>query len=172
MRRARDDAKTKDDAEDIVAEIRRVVEYCGNNVDCRRMQVLAFFDEKFQSRDCHSTCDNCLNVSAVFEEDVSEAAANMVRLTDELNGLVTRSKLIDVFTDKLTKELKDWDYSQVPHKGSGKDMPREHAERIFDHLVSLGVLAFQDRKNFGGWSNSYPISVSCHCVTVYGNRTN
>ena len=42
-----------------LSNITRVVEYCENQVDCRRQQVLLYFNEPFDPLLCQGTCDNC-----------------------------------------------------------------------------------------------------------------
>jgi bloom syndrome protein len=39
--------------------LRRMVEFCENQVECRRTSLLEYFGEHFSRADCHDTCDNC-----------------------------------------------------------------------------------------------------------------
>ncbi|XP_063928003.1 uncharacterized protein LOC135141081 [Zophobas morio] len=39
--------------------LKRVVQFCENTVDCRRVQTLAYFGEKFDRKNCNYACDNC-----------------------------------------------------------------------------------------------------------------
>lgn len=54
------------------------VSYCENDVDCRRLIQLVHFGEKFDSSNCHKTCDNCVKVTSFVEKDVTEIAKQLV----------------------------------------------------------------------------------------------
>ena len=41
------------------ANLDHMVRYCENMTDCRRQQVLSYFNERFDSAACRKTCDNC-----------------------------------------------------------------------------------------------------------------
>ncbi|KAH9951444.1 P-loop containing nucleoside triphosphate hydrolase protein [Amylocystis lapponica] len=43
--------------------VKEDVEYGENNVDCRRQQVLSYFGENFDPRNCHGKCDNCCDTT-------------------------------------------------------------------------------------------------------------
>ena len=36
-----------------------MVEFCENQVECRRTSLLEYFGEHFSNANCHETCDNC-----------------------------------------------------------------------------------------------------------------
>ncbi|RYR02598.1 hypothetical protein Ahy_B06g081396 [Arachis hypogaea] len=57
----------------------RMVSYCENDVDCRRLLQLAHFGEKFDSSTCQKTCDNCLKNTSFIEKDVTEIAKQLVK---------------------------------------------------------------------------------------------
>ncbi|RHY00483.1 hypothetical protein DYB36_004025 [Aphanomyces astaci] len=54
--------------------LRRMVEFCENQVECRRTSLLEYFGEHFSSDNCHHTCDNCKarsNGAAFEKKDVT-----------------------------------------------------------------------------------------------------
>ena len=45
------------------------VSYCEEQVDCRRVMIMAHFGElNFAARHCHKTCDNCLKSAGANHE--------------------------------------------------------------------------------------------------------
>jgi superfamily II DNA helicase RecQ len=79
--------------------VRRVVQYCMNNTDCRRAQVLGYFGETFLKKDCHKTCDNCMSGGNYEQRDVSAFAKDAIRLVQsmERDKGVTMLHAVDVF---------------------------------------------------------------------------
>lgn len=78
--------------------VRRVVQFCINETDCRRMQVLSYFNEAFDPRDCHETCDNCKNPGGAPKSDVTAVAQDAVGLVRSIEGdQVTMLYAVDVF---------------------------------------------------------------------------
>ncbi|KAL0548888.1 hypothetical protein IC582_013365 [Cucumis melo] len=55
----------------------RMVSYCENDVDCRRLLQLVHF-EKFDPGNCKKTCDNCLKSTNFIEKDVSDVTKQLV----------------------------------------------------------------------------------------------
>ena len=63
--------------------LRNVVQFCENRSDCRRVQVLAYFNERFTAEECNNGCDNC-NSNSVFEtRDFTEHARHAANLVDK-----------------------------------------------------------------------------------------
>jgi len=60
-------------------EVKAVVGFCLNDVDCRRLQLLSHFSETFDHRHCEKTCDNCSSAEEVIEEDFSAEARQLVK---------------------------------------------------------------------------------------------
>ncbi|OBZ75722.1 ATP-dependent DNA helicase hus2/rqh1 [Grifola frondosa] len=85
---------------------RRVMEYCQNEVDCRRVQVLGYFGETFHPQNCHQLCNNCRDPTAEIKEDLTEVAVNAIKLMQALanNGSqLTKSQFVDVMRGTLEK---------------------------------------------------------------------
>lgn len=64
--------------------LRRMTEFCENQVECRRTSLLEYFGEHFSSEDCHQTCDNCKNraMGITFEKtDVTEDCLTILRMS-------------------------------------------------------------------------------------------
>lgn len=55
--------------------LRRMTEFCENQVECRRTSLLEYFGEHFSSEECKETCDNCKSraLGLVFDKtDVTQ----------------------------------------------------------------------------------------------------
>lgn len=89
------------------ANIRRVVQYCINENDCRRSQVLQYFGEKFPREECHKTCDNCMAPKTSEPRDVGELASEAVNLVRaiQMDKGITMLYAIDVFRGSKTQKV-------------------------------------------------------------------
>ncbi|KAJ9257353.1 hypothetical protein DTO207G8_2107 [Paecilomyces variotii] len=118
--------------------LRNVVQFCENRSDCRRVQVLAYFNEPFRKEDCNSSCDNCKS-DAVFEtHDFSEHAALAVKLVRRLKDnkeRVTLLQCVDIFRGVKNKKIKD-QHRDLPEFGAGSDLELGEVERLFFRLLS------------------------------------
>lgn len=132
-------------------------EYCYNDSDCRRMQVLKHFGEKFDPKDCHKLCDVCALDESMLEEDVTGTAVEVLQLTEDLtpNGeKVTRIALADVYRGSQKRDYKNKGYDSLPLFGAGKAIQNDKLSRILDHLLAEDALDMVSVKN-GAWSCMY-----------------
>lgn len=90
------------------ANVRRVVQYCVNETDCRRSQVLQYFGEQFPRELCHKTCDNCLAPKNTDTRDVVDLAKSAVQLVRDLqhDKGITMLYAIDVFRGSKTAKVR------------------------------------------------------------------
>jgi superfamily II DNA helicase RecQ len=76
------------------------VSYCENNVECRRVQLLDHFGEKFDRADCQTGCDNCANPAAASSRDVTAEAQAIARIAQHIishNAQCRHNVLSEVF---------------------------------------------------------------------------
>ncbi|KAF8522149.1 P-loop containing nucleoside triphosphate hydrolase protein [Hysterangium stoloniferum] len=138
--------------------VRTVVQYCQNKIDCRRVQVLGYFGQAFDSKACQKRCDNCLDSSGSSEEDMTEVAVQAIRLVKDLLNReknVTKLHCLDVFRGANTKAIRDRGHNHVELFGAGSSLTREQCERLFDHLLSLEGFRQISVPNKSGWNNLY-----------------
>lgn len=134
--------------------LREMVQYCDNKADCRRVQVLRYFSEVFQKHDCHNGCDVCASSATFTMQDVTELAANaidIVRSYDEKEEKVTLLRCVDAFRGASSKYAQ----STSDAAGSGKDLERGEAERLFYALVAEGALEEYQVMNMGKFPVQY-----------------
>ncbi|KAL8293156.1 hypothetical protein RQP46_000850 [Phenoliferia psychrophenolica] len=137
--------------------VRRVVQYCINEADCRRMQVLAYFGETFDPRDCHKTCDNCATPGGGKpKSDLSDVAKDAVGLVRSIeDDKVTMIYAVDVFYGSKTAKIKAAGHDQNEYAGKGSSYQRGDVERLFQLLAAEGAFAEKIVGNKAGFTNAY-----------------
>ncbi len=136
--------------------LNRVVSYCYNTYDCRRQQVLRYFDEEFSPKDCHQTCDNCRRDTGELEEkDFTEHAKQILELMPNLTGHVTLQHCVDVYRGSRKRDVVDRGHLDVEHAGKGASLNRNDLERLF--YVMLGDKALEEYSwlNGAGYAQAY-----------------
>jgi bloom syndrome protein len=132
--------------------------FCTNETDCRRVQVLNYFNEPFTRDACNGQCDNCRSDATFNSVDLTAYAQQAVSLVtkatgggggsaaDDYDGYgrrssshVTVNQLVDIFRGSGGKKIKD-EWSYVAEFGAGSDLNRGVVERIFHRLLSEDVL--------------------------------
>jgi superfamily II DNA helicase RecQ len=139
-------------------EVRSVVRYCQNEVDCRRVQLLAYFGETFHHKDCHKSCDNCLDSSEVIKQDMSAAALEAIYLVKSLTqdkAKTTQNYCLDVFRGANRKEIRERKHNNHPFYGAGSKIPRDMVDRLFCQLLVVDAFRLVSVQNNSGWHNNY-----------------
>ncbi|KAJ4476228.1 DNA helicase [Lentinula aciculospora] len=117
-----------------------VVEYCLNVSDCRRVQLLQFFGEKFERRHCRRFCDNCSHAVEMVERDLTEEARAIVTLTQHFHStaqLVTLEQCRAIFRGADTSVVRERGHNRLPQYGAGKHLDIELHEQLFKRLCFL-----------------------------------
>lgn len=134
----------------------RMVQYCFDTYNCRRQQVLKYFDEDFEAKDCHQTCDNCRRDQGELEDkDLTDDAARILEMIPSLTGHVTLQHCIDVYRGMQKKEIKERGHHNAKHAGAGKSLPRNVLERLFYSMHSCKAIKEYTRKNEAGYAAAY-----------------
>ncbi|KAH9812869.1 P-loop containing nucleoside triphosphate hydrolase protein [Melampsora americana] len=86
---------------------RRVVAFCLNKLDCRRMQVLDYFSETFSPAECKKTCDNCMSGQTVVQQDVTSYVVSAIKLIKRVteSDSITMAQCIDIFRGSKNKRV-------------------------------------------------------------------
>lgn len=151
--------------------INEVMRFCMNKTDCRRAQVLAFFNEIFDPVNCNANCDVCLtrDKNVYEEEDVTEDAISLLRMVDNLRdkGKVTVMLAAEIWRGSNRAAVRA--YSGNKYFGAGKDWDRAESERLVQFLLIEKGLQEYTTKNKAGWTNSYlEVSLDIHRVPQLG----
>ncbi|KAK9314674.1 hypothetical protein V1522DRAFT_408456 [Lipomyces starkeyi] len=138
--------------------LKQVLQYCENQTDCRRHQVLQYFNEKFDSKNCHNQCDNC-RIATVCEfetRDITGITKDIIRTILAIqDDNVTMLHCMDVFRGAKTAKIQSAGHNNVPGYAAGKDVERTDMERIFHHLVAQSILKESAIVNKSGYASSY-----------------
>ncbi|KAF8738626.1 hypothetical protein AX14_010914 [Amanita brunnescens Koide BX004] len=149
---------TQDVIDRQLGEARKVVTYCMNLSDCRRVQLLQHFDEKFDKAGCKSMCDNCNYGGPLEKMDVTPAAVNAVQVFRTLrlkNENVTLDVCRGILAGSKAADILNRGFDNLPAHGSARDLPKGVIELMLHRLLSLDVLNSFSVENGGGWHTSY-----------------
>jgi bloom syndrome protein len=136
--------------------LNRMVQFCENKHDCRRVQVLNYFGEQFQKEDCNHTCDNCSSESVFEIQDftaVAKAALNVVRKFHK--DKVTLLHCVDIIRGSKHQNIISRGHNTVDGYGRASDMQRGEVERIFYRLLSEDAIAEDNVVNRAGFATQY-----------------
>ncbi|KAI0747800.1 ATP-dependent RNA helicase [Daedaleopsis nitida] len=124
-------------------DLMTVFRYCTNDVRCRRQQVLAYFSEKFDKKDCQDLCNNCRDKTPTETVDYTRDAANALRLLASLNqngGSLTKHMFVSALRGSKLKHMVEKGYDKDPHYGPCKHLSQNIVERIIDEMLFEGLL--------------------------------
>lgn len=154
---------TEEDKTRLTEEVRKVVDYCTNISRCRRVQVLRYFGEVFDEKDCHKSCDVCMDDRQAITRDVTAEAINVINLAKSMTGNNTINHCKAVFFGRKTKDVLQRGHDALPGYGKGSGLGQKLVDQLFEELVNMDVLQEIAKSNAGGWSNNY-LQVCCHKV--------
>ncbi|EXJ93033.1 bloom syndrome protein [Capronia epimyces CBS 606.96] len=134
--------------------LRNVVQFCENRSDCRRFQVLDYFNERFDPRDCRNGCDNCASSSTFETHDFSEHAHNAIRLVQQISrDNVTVLHCADLYRGgKPNRKMLQCGHDQLREYGLGAELERGDVERLFYRLIMEDALMQYNKKNDAGFA--------------------
>ena len=136
--------------------LRNVVGFCENRSDCRRAQVLNYFNEHFSAADCHDTCDNCTSKGTFERRDMTDHAKNVIRLVQRVQrDNATMLQCCDIYRGHNSKVVRERSYDDLQEYGRGSDLERGDVERLFYRLITEGALEEENVKNRSGFPIQY-----------------
>nr|APZ84616.1 RecQ-like helicase 4 [Zea mays subsp. parviglumis] len=118
----------------------RMVSYCENDVDCRRLLQLIHFGEKFDPSLCARTCDNCLKESGWVEKDVTNIARQLVELVTRTGHSHSSTYILEVYRGSMSQNVKKQRHDALALHGAGRHLAKGEAARIMRHLVTEEIL--------------------------------
>ena len=125
--------------------LNRMVSFCDNPADCRRVEVLSYFGEDFDKADCNKTCDNCRNGATSEQRDYTEVAKAIIEAVAQEPQL-TAGQCADLLMGKRPP-ASEFGESEVEYYGVANDLKKYELERIINKLDMEGVLAEDNKIN-------------------------
>ncbi|KAM9311949.1 recQ-like DNA helicase BLM [Gastrophryne carolinensis] len=127
-----------------------MVHYCENVLECRRLQLLAYFGEtsfnpNFCKENLRVACDNCCRTTEYKSRDVTEEVKGIVKFVQDncVSGRgkvraggnrLTLNMMVDIFLGSKSAKV------QTGIFGKGAAYSRHNAERLFRKLILDRVL--------------------------------
>ena len=138
------------------AMLRQVVQFCENQSDCRRVQILGYFNERFEREECKDSCDNCQSGSTFETRDFTKYARGAIQLVRRIHkDQVTLIHCADVLAGRKVKKASDLGHDELEAFGLGSDIDRGDVERIFQRLLSEDALEEYNVMNKMGFPTAY-----------------
>lgn len=136
--------------------LRTVTGFCENRSDCRRVQVLNYFNESFKSEDCKGACDNCNSKCSFEVRDFSQYAIDAIALVKKIQQeRVTLLYCVDVFRGGKNTKITRSKHFNLNEYGAGSELERCDVERLFHRLVAEDALAEKNVVNKAGFATNY-----------------
>ena len=134
--------------------LRNVIQFCENRTDCRRVQILGYFNERFQKEQCNRCCDNCTSENAFRLQDFTRHAVAAIQLVESAQDEnVSLNNCVDAFRGARRKRGPS--EQDTTNFGFGSKLEKGIAERIFYHLISYDALVEVTQINKAGFPLHY-----------------
>ncbi|EPZ34388.1 ATP-dependent DNA helicase [Rozella allomycis CSF55] len=147
---------TRDQKERQRENLRHVINYCENKIDCRRKIVLSHFGENFNPADCRKTCDNCERNFKYSAIDYTKEAKEIISLVSALENITnpTMTMAVSLYRGSKAKSVAEF-VNRVPCFAKGSNLNINTVTRIFKELILQNILTEYYRTNNGGFTNTY-----------------
>jgi ATP-dependent DNA helicase RecQ len=119
--------------------------FCESGV-CRRKQLLHYFGESYDERQCNKMCDNCRYPKELF--DATEETLAALKCVHELDGKFGFNYVIGVLRGSNNQQIKEMGHTELSTFGIGKDIEEKHWKSILIQLVVNDYL-IKDINNYG-----------------------
>ncbi len=112
-----------------------MLSFCESS-DCRRQQLLAYFDEHLE-KPC-GNCDNCLSPPKTW--DATQAAQQALSCVYRSGQRFGVNHLVDILLGNLTDKVQQFYHQHLSTFGIGKALNKQHWRVLFRQLVAKGLV--------------------------------
>ncbi|KAG2389637.1 hypothetical protein C9374_014197 [Naegleria lovaniensis] len=147
--------------------INKIVSYCENDCECRRVVQLRHFGESFDPAQCKGMCDNCKNEAPVEKKDYTKEASSFLKLVKDIgNFKSTMSHIVGVWRGSKASKIKSLQHDKLDGHGAGKDLNKNVAEILVSKLICDGYLLEKVHVNeqYGGSYSQLGVSSSAERI--------
>ncbi|KAF9557705.1 ATP-dependent DNA helicase [Agrocybe pediades] len=153
------DEATKESKKKQEEAVREVYQYCQNDSECRRVQILHYFDEKFDKKDCKRGCDVCEADRETTSEDVTASAKATIQLVQllvrERKERIPLGPLKAILRGSKSQEVRNKQHDQLPYHGVCAHMHVDLIDRMLEQLGLRNVIVNVRVKNGAGFHSDY-----------------
>ncbi|MEW5313162.1 MAG: hypothetical protein WDW38_004751 [Sanguina aurantia] len=141
-----------------------MISFAEETVECRRVQLLQYFGETFDSSNCNKTCDVCRSCSGTVHEsrDVSPLSLELLDLVTATHSAFSLNHVVDVFYGSMTKTVKQHGHETLAGHGAGRALGKADLLRLARRLVVMNIL--QEETTRKGNSFNEFTTLSSHVV--------
>ncbi|KAH6908414.1 DNA helicase [Coprinopsis sp. MPI-PUGE-AT-0042] len=155
----RKDEKTTEEAKQRQeADVRQMFNFACNLSECRRVQLLQHFDERFDRKECRKTCDTCKDPRATMSTDCTEEALGALRLAEAAarKGVnLSPGPFMCAMRGAQTADLKNKGANTLDGFGCAKAKSQDLVDLLIKHMISEGHLATFPVANASGFHTDY-----------------
>lgn len=120
--------------------LHRMVDFCENQRDCRRTEVLRYFGETFDPGHCGKTCDNCKNDSKFDLTDFTVYAVAALQIVNAFE-LITMVQCCDILqAHRRIKEGEDHFEQLQAINGIAKQIKKHDLHKMIYRLLGESAL--------------------------------
>ena len=107
--------------------------------DCRRVRLLAYFDE--ESKPC-GNCDNCLQPPAVWDgTDAARKLLSTIYRVQQMGGSYGAVHIMDILRGKSTEKVVQRGHERLSTFGIGADLSEVQLRGVLRQLIAIGAVA-------------------------------
>lgn len=170
--RANGGTNNRDNIERSIESLHRCVNFCIDEVQCRRVMLLEYFGEQFPAQSCNNTCDNCRfraqHPNSIVELDLSAHAQALIRLVQLVVSDASIPKLTLVKLTKLYAKHKDKETLRYMEHSAISSLlakapegnavvGRNTIELLIQQLIIRDFLAEEHVTNFSSFGADYVV---------------
>lgn len=153
----------------------KMAAYCLNDIQCRRVQLLAHFDEQFDSKKCDPRCDNCRNFGGVISNvDVTAHAQALVDIVEMCNQSRGRNSagpsaayVVEIYMGRKSR-IKNDRHLSCSGFGAGRGSLKDNdVHRIIEELSSREIFDVHcDISRYGSVTSTLHISSNFSALSM------
>jgi ATP-dependent DNA helicase RecQ len=113
---------------------------------CRRKQILKYFGENFNEKECNQGCDSCKNPQPTFS--VKSEMLYLLETILSLNGKFGSKHILDFLSGIRSDEIVAYRHDQWASFGQGKSHPRAYWNAVLKYALLYGYVE-KEIENYG-----------------------